>query len=78
MTQNSCTYRKETIQILISWAGEHLEFDYLIYPVDRANIASRKIPEALGGIIFEERKQETMSGGYLDLVVYKFSNEAIW
>ena len=53
---------------------EPWQFDYLIYPVDRANIPSRKIPESLGGIIFEEKKTKTMSGGVLDEVVYKISH----
>jgi len=68
-------YGREAIITLTSWAFRHINFDYLIYPVDKANIASRKIPEILGGIIFKERKVKTMSGNYLDEVVYKISAE---
>jgi RimJ/RimL family protein N-acetyltransferase len=67
-------FGREAIITLTSWAFRHINFDYLIYPVDKANIASRKIPETLGGIIFEERKVKTMNGNYLDEVVYKISN----
>jgi hypothetical protein len=39
--------------------------------VDRNNIASRKIPESLGGEIVKKLKLETPSGKILDEVVYK-------
>jgi ribosomal-protein-alanine N-acetyltransferase len=64
-------YGREAIKTLTSWAVEHIDFEYAIYPVDKANIASRKIPESLGGTIFEEKKVRTMNGSYLDEVVYK-------
>ena len=70
-------YGREAIKILTSWAVENIEFDYAIYPVDKANIASRKIPEALGGTIFDGKKVRTMSGSYLDEVVYKISYEVL-
>jgi ribosomal-protein-alanine N-acetyltransferase len=70
-------YGREAIKILTSWAVENIDFDYAIYPVDKANIASRKIPEALGGTIFKEKKVKTMSGSYLNEVVYKISHEAL-
>ncbi len=70
-------YGKEAIRILISWAAKHIDFDYAIYPVDKANAASRKIAESLGGSIFEEKKMKTMNGRYLDEVVYRISNEML-
>lgn len=70
-------YGREAIMALALWAVETIDFDYAIYPVDKANIASRKIPEALGGVIFEERKVRTRSGGYLDEVVYKILYEML-
>ena len=63
----------EAIQTLTSWAVDTIDFDYAVYPVDRANIASRRIAEALGGTIFKERRVGTMSGGCLDEVVYRIS-----
>ncbi|OPX97796.1 MAG: hypothetical protein A4E58_01205 [Syntrophorhabdus sp. PtaB.Bin006] len=70
-------YGQEAIMTLTLWAVETIDFDYVIYPVDKANIASRKIPEALGGIVFEEKKVRARSGGCLDEVVYKISYEML-
>jgi len=70
-------FGREAIQTLISWAAEHIDFDYAIYPVDKANAPSRKIAESLGGSIFEEKKMKTISGRYLDEVVYRISNEML-
>ena len=63
-------YGREAIGALRDWAGQNLEFSHLIYPVDRRNIPSRKIAEALGGIIVAEKKAISMSGTELDEVIY--------
>jgi RimJ/RimL family protein N-acetyltransferase len=52
------------------WAFENLRVRYLIYPVDRENIPSRKIPESLGGRIEAEYRFMNQSGRELDLLVY--------
>jgi len=63
-------YGREAIGALRDWAGENLEFSRLIYPVDRRNIPSRKIAEALGGTVVAARKAISMSGTELDEVIY--------
>ena len=63
-------YGREAIGALRDWAELHLEFARLIYPVDRRNIPSRRIAEALGGKIVEEKKVLSMSGAELDEVIY--------
>ncbi|MGO1296027.1 MAG: GNAT family N-acetyltransferase [Vibrio sp.] len=63
----------ESVTALVEWARENLIYDVLTYPVDRANIASRKIPEALCGQIFEEKPLDTQSGIPLDGVVYNIA-----
>jgi RimJ/RimL family protein N-acetyltransferase len=63
-------YGKEAIAALVKWAEKNLLFDYFIYPVDRDNIPSRKIPEALGGEIFEETMCTKQNGGCLNVVIY--------
>ncbi len=68
-------YGREAINFLVQWTVENVDFDYLRYPVDRANIPSRKIAESLGGTVYEENRVETMSGGILDEVVYKITKE---
>ena len=64
-------YGKEAIMALVQWADRHLQYDYLTYPVDRDNVPSKKIPEALGGEIFEEALCPTQDGRFLDIVVYR-------
>ena len=64
-------YGREAIHTLCNWARANLEFDYLIYPVARDNIASRKIPESLGGVIFKEEITQKANGEDMDTVVYK-------
>lgn len=60
----------ENISALVEWARANLCYQFLIYPVDRANIASRKIPEALGGQIIMRKPLDTQCGIPLDGVVY--------
>ena len=64
-------YGKEAITTLKDWAEETLALDSFIYPVDRNNTPSRKIPESLDGIVFEEKQVKTMGGQILDEVVYR-------
>lgn len=64
-------YGLEAIQTLANWSFQNIDVDYLIYPVDRANIPSRKIAETLGGVVFREKQVKTDRGGYLDEVQYK-------
>lgn len=64
----------ESISILMQWLFMHIQFDYLIYPVARANVASRKIPESLGGKLFATRQFRSTSGKVLDEVVYHIKN----
>jgi RimJ/RimL family protein N-acetyltransferase len=64
---------REAIHCLVTWARSNLDAAFLIYPVDRHNIPSRKIPESLGGVIFGEDKVENMSGHILDEVIYRIT-----
>jgi len=63
-------YGKEAIHGLKKWADQNLAYDYITYPVDKRNIASRKIPESLGGEVKREFKQINMAGNELDEVEY--------
>ena len=65
------TFGREAIAALCDWAERAFIVDAFLYPVDRANIPSRKIPEAMGGAIVGEERCKTMSGGELDTVVYR-------
>jgi [ribosomal protein S5]-alanine N-acetyltransferase len=63
-------YGREAIRSLKEWAELNLRVDEFVYPVDRRNIPSRKIAEALGGVVVEEKRTPTMRGTELDTLVY--------
>ena len=69
-------YGREAITALFYWACENIEFDYVLYPVDKRNIASRKIPESLGGVIKKEYKEKNMAGFELTEVEYRIYKNA--
>jgi RimJ/RimL family protein N-acetyltransferase len=64
-------YGREAVYRLVEWTRENIDIDYFIYPVDRRNISSRKIPESLGGKIIEEFENTTPTGKFLDMLVYR-------
>ena len=64
-------YGLEAITAIKEWADENLDYEYLIYPVDQENIASRKIPESLGGKIVREYEKLNLSGNILNIVEYR-------
>lgn len=64
-------YGRKAITLLVEWAKTHIDLDGFVYPVDRQNIASCKIPESLGGKIIEEVQKTSLSGHILDEVVYR-------
>ena len=68
-------YGREAIRTLGFWVVKNIEFDFAIYPVDRANVPSRKIPESMGGKIINEKQVKTMRSDTLDELVYKISPE---
>lgn len=64
-------YGREAIHTLKRWADEHLTYEYLIYPVDSRNIASRKIPESLGAAIISQYESTGGLGQDLTLIKYR-------
>ena len=64
---------REAIHCLYNWARQTMSVDYFIYPVDRRNTASRRIPESLGGVVIEEYVSKGLAGNELDTLVYKIS-----
>ena len=64
-------YGKEAVCALKDWADKNLSYKYLVYPVDKKNTASRKIAEALGGVIERERQITNQAGNVLDEVEYR-------
>ncbi|MDJ0725916.1 MAG: GNAT family N-acetyltransferase [Prochloraceae cyanobacterium] len=64
-------FGKEAIHSLKNWADRNLNHQYLLYPVDRKNIPSRKIPESLAGKICDRYQQNLPNGKTLDLIEYR-------
>lgn len=64
-------YGTEVVQALITLAEKNLEIEYILYPVDRDNHASRRIPEKLGFVqagTYPKKKSETHT---LTIVEYR-------
>jgi [ribosomal protein S5]-alanine N-acetyltransferase len=70
-------YGREAVHLLVKWTMENVDIDYLIYPVDRRNIPSRKIPESLSGRVVSEFEQTTPTGKYLDMLIYRIDRDAV-
>lgn len=64
-------YGREAVKALKEWIDKNYSYKYIIYPVDKRNLPSRKIAESLGGIIEDEYKKENMQRNILDEVEYR-------
>lgn len=64
-------YGREAVRTLKRWADRHLDYEYLIYPVDSRNVASRKIPESLGASIISQFEGTGGMGQDLTLIKYR-------
>ena len=56
----------EAVRAIVQWAGQRVAAESFIYPVATQNRASRRIAEALGGVVIERRTLEKY-----DSVVYQ-------
>ncbi|MFA6259501.1 MAG: GNAT family N-acetyltransferase [Candidatus Peribacteraceae bacterium] len=63
-------YGREAMTAIKEWADENIDYEYILYPVDRDNITSRKIPESLGGEIVDSYDKTNESGKILHTIVY--------
>jgi [ribosomal protein S5]-alanine N-acetyltransferase len=64
-------YGLEAITGIKIWAEQKLDCESFLYPVDRANLPSRKIPEALGGEVIREYEHQKINGNILHLLEYR-------
>jgi [ribosomal protein S5]-alanine N-acetyltransferase len=70
-------YGTETVEALSGWADKQFDFDYLLYPVDKENLASKRIPEKLGFTAarsYIKRKSDTEN---LDIIEYRKNKTGI-
>lgn len=61
----------EIIEGLINFIEGNLKFNYLIYPVDKENLPSRRIPEKLGFSVFGEYKKAKDENTFLNIIEYR-------
>lgn len=64
-------YGQEAVTGIKKWIDDNISYTYIMYPVDKNNIPSRKIAESLGGILSANYPKQTMSGNTLDIVEYR-------
>ena len=64
-------YGQEAIAVLADWARQNIVYEYMVYPCDRDNIASRRIAESLNGSLFRTGEVKSMSGRILHEIAYK-------
>lgn len=64
-------FGQEAVTGLKLFADENLDYEYLFYPVAADNIASRKIPELLGGKLVREFIGEKQNGEKMKEVEYR-------
>lgn len=63
-------YGFEAITAIKAWARDLLDYPYLIYPVDKENGASRRIPERLGAKVVDRYTVNNVAGKQLNIMVY--------
>lgn len=61
----------EIIEGLINFIEGNLKFNYLIYPVDKENAPSRRIPEKLGFSVFGAYKKAKDENTFLNIIEYR-------
>lgn len=64
-------YGKEAMYALKEWADNNLDYEYVLYPVAEENIASRRIPESMGGKLEREYDDTNGLGEKLNLLEYR-------
>ncbi|MEA9414931.1 GNAT family N-acetyltransferase [Flavobacterium sp. PL02] len=61
----------EIITKIIEFIEQNFKVEYILYPVDEENIASRKIPEKLGFIPFKTYKKRKTDTIDLNIIEYR-------
>lgn len=64
-------YGQEAVRTLFDWARINIDCEYFTYPVDKDNIASRKVVESIGGKIYREYTDTSAAGKTLNLLEYR-------
>ncbi len=68
-------YGREAMTAIKKWADKNIRYKYIRYPVAVQNIASRKIPESLGGKVEKEYDKKMLTGRTYHMVEYWIIND---
>lgn len=63
-------YGREAVTAMKLWADVNLDYNYIKYPVVKQNVASRKIPESLGGVVGKRYTKKMLSGKSYSMLDY--------
>lgn len=63
-------YGRECVHNMLDWSVQNLAVDYFIYPVDKRNVPSLKIPEFFNGRIERMYSVKSEGGRQLDILEY--------
>ena len=66
-------YGTEALNAIIEWINQNLEYDHIIYPIDKRNEKSRKLIEKLNGKIANVRKNKNSNEIEFEEVEYRIS-----
>jgi RimJ/RimL family protein N-acetyltransferase len=63
-------YWVEACTSVKNWVDKNFNYDYIVYPVVKENIASRKIPESFWAKVMREYSKTMLSSRTYDMVDY--------
>ncbi|MBR4878690.1 MAG: GNAT family N-acetyltransferase [Clostridia bacterium] len=63
-------YGFEAVSRIIAHTREHIPFEHIIYPVDKRNYPSRRIPILHGGVAMKEYNMVNLNGDTLEIIEY--------
>lgn len=69
-------YGQEAIIACKKYLDENVDFEYIKYPVDERNTASRKIPELFGAKVEDSYEETSNSGKKLKILEYRIYHGA--
>ncbi|KFF10562.1 hypothetical protein IW15_19685 [Chryseobacterium soli] len=64
-------FGSEVIISLIAFIERYFSIEYIMYPVDKENVRSRKIPEKLGFTAFKTYTKQRNESANLDIIEYR-------
>jgi len=70
-------FGKEIVTAIKNWADTHLDYQAIIWPCAKENIASCKLAESLNGKIKKRYRKTTRAGHSRDYLEYHFSKNGL-